>query len=66
MLEQVGVVLTKFIAWVGQIVNALITAGGDGVAQGALYSLLPLFAIGIGISVFMVAFKAIRKVTWGA
>ena len=42
------------------VVTALTTTGGD------LYALLPLFAIGIAVSVFMVAFKAIRKVTWGA
>lgn len=60
MLEQIGTVLTQFISWIGEIVTALTTTGGD------LYSLLPLFAIGIAVSVFMVAFKAIRRVTWGA
>lgn len=60
MLEQIGTVLTQFISWIGEVVTALTTTGGD------LYALLPLFAIGIAVSVFMVAFKAIRKVTWGA
>lgn len=60
MLEQIGTVLTQFIGWIGDVVTALTTTGGD------LYALLPLFAIGIAVSVFMVAFKAIRKVTWGA
>lgn len=60
MLEQIGTVLTEFISWIGEVVTALTTTGG------ALYALLPLFAIGIAVSVFMVAFKAIRKVTWGA
>lgn len=66
MLQAVGDVLTSFIAWVGQIVTSLLQAGGDGVAAGALHPLLPLFAIGIAVSVFMVCFKCIRRVTWGA
>lgn len=60
MLEQIGTVLTQFIAWVGEVVTALTTTGGD------LYALLPLFAIGIAVSVFLVAFKSIRRITWGA
>lgn len=66
MLNAVGDVLTAFIGYVGQIVSSLLQAGGDGVSAGALNPLLPLFAIGIGVSVFLVALKAIRKVTWGA
>lgn len=66
MLQAVGDVLTAFIGWVGEIVSSLLQAGGEGAAAGALNPLLPLFAIGIAVSVFMVAFKAIRKVTWGA
>lgn len=60
MLAEIGTVLTEFISWIGEVVTALTTTGGG------LYALLPLFAIGIAVSVFMVAFKAIRKVTWGA
>ena len=51
---------TAFIGMVGQLVTALTAT------NGALAGLLPLFAIGIAISIFMVGFKAIRKVTWGA
>lgn len=61
MLQAIGDVLTAFIGYVGDIVTSLLTA-----ETGALNPLLPLFAIGIAVSVFMVAFKAIRKVTWGA
>lgn len=60
MLAEISTVLTQFLTWVGQVVTALTTA------DGALAALLPLFVLGIGISVFMVIFKAIRKVTWGA
>lgn len=60
MLAEISTVLTQFLTWVGQVVTALTTT------DGALAALLPLFVLGIGISVFMVIFKAIRKVTWGA
>lgn len=60
MLESIGTVLTQFVQWMGQVVVALTSDGG------ALQPLLPLFAIGIAISVFMVIFKAIKSVTWGA
>ena len=66
MLQAGGEVRTAFIGWVGQIVTSLLQTAGDGVTAGALNPLLPLFAIGIAVAVFMVAFKAIRKVTWGA
>lgn len=66
MLQAVGDVLTSFIGWVGQIVTSLLQTAGEGVTAGALNPLLPLFVIGIVVSVFMVAFKAIRKCTWGA
>lgn len=58
--ETITNVLSKFIAWFGTVVDALVTS------DGALHELLPLFCLGIGISVFMVIMKAIRKVTWGA
>lgn len=60
MLAEIGTVLTQFLTWVGQVVTALTST------DGSLAALLPLFVLGIGISVFMVIFKAIRKVTWGA
>lgn len=60
MIEAVGTALTNVLGWVGEVVSALTTA------EGSLGALLPLFAIGIGASLFMFAMKAIRKVTWGA
>lgn len=60
MLTAVGNMLTEVIGWIGEVVTSLV---GE---AGALGELLPLFAIGIAVSVFMFAMKAIRKVTWGA
>lgn len=51
---------TSCITLVGQFLTALTSS------SGALYGLLPLFAIGISISLVMVAVKIVRKVTWGA
>ena len=51
---------TSMITLVGEFMSALT---GE---NGALAGLLPLFAIGIAISLIMVAVKIVRKVTWGA
>lgn len=60
MWDAISTAFGNFIECVGQLVTALTGQ------NGALAPLLPLFAIGIAISIFMVGFKAIRKVTWGA
>lgn len=60
MWSAVQTAFTSVITMVGELVTALI---GE---NGALAPLLPLFAIGVAISLFMVGFKAIRRVTWGA
>lgn len=49
---------TQVISYIGQFVTAL-TSGG-------LSGLLPLFVIGIAISLAMVIMKLVRKVTWGS
>lgn len=49
---------SSMLTLVGNFITALMS--------GALSSLLPLFAIGIAISLVMVAVKIVRKVTWGA
>lgn len=49
---------SNMLGLVGQFITALVS--------GSLAQLLPLFAIGISISVIMVAVKIVRKVTWGA
>lgn len=60
MLDAVSSALTQIITWVGTVVTAIV---GE---TGALNSLLPLFAIGIGISVLLFGIKAIRSIVWGA
>lgn len=58
MLDAVTSALGTVITWIGTVITAL--------TSGSMTDLLPLFAIGIAISVIMVAMKIIRRVTWGA
>lgn len=60
MLQEVGTGITTVIGWVGNVVDALVTA------EGALGELLPLFAVGIAISAIMLGIKIVRGIVWGA
>lgn len=60
MLEAVTSGLTTVIAWVGSVVDALVTTDGE------LSALLPLLAIGVAVSAMMLGIKAIRSFIWGA
>lgn len=60
MLAQLSTMFTQVITWIGEFVTALTAT------DGALSGLLPLFVIGIAISLAMVIMKLIRKVTWGS
>lgn len=60
MLTAVTSGLTTVISWVGTVITAIT---GE---SGALAPLLPLFAIGIAISVVFLGIKAIRSIVWGA
>ena len=68
MISAVASALSAMIGWIGNIVTSLVTApdAQTGTGGGALYALLPLFAIGVAASLCMFAMKMIRKVTWGS
>lgn len=66
MISALKSVFTFIISSVGEVVTALVTAGSDGVGKGALYDLLPLFCIGVAVSLFGICFKNIRRICWGA
>lgn len=59
MMASIGNALTSVISWVGQVVSA-ITA-----EAGALSELLPIFGIGIGVTVLMLGIRVLRGFTWG-
>ena len=63
MWAAVTSAFTSMISLVGTFLTALISPAEGG---ANLTALLPLFAIGIAISLVMVAVKIVRKVTWGA
>lgn len=60
MITAVTNALTQIITWVGTVITALTSA------EGALSDLLPLFAIGVGVSALMLGIKVIRGFIWGA
>lgn len=60
MLAAVTSGLTTVIDWIGTVITAIV---GE---TGALKELLPLFAIGIAISVVFLGVKAIKSIVWGA
>lgn len=67
-MAAIGTAVTSIISYVGQVVSALFHAG-DGTANdpsGALYTLLPYFAIGIACSVVLFGVKGIKSLVWGA
>ena len=60
MIEAVTTGLSTVIGWVGTVISALTSAEGD------LYALLPLLAIGVSVTVISMAIGTIRSFTWGA
>lgn len=60
MLDAVTSGLGTVIGWVGTVVTALTSEGGE------LSALLPLLAIGVAVSALMLGIKAIRSFVWGA
>lgn len=60
MMTAVTDALSTVISWIKLVVDALVTS------NGALAELLPLFAIGISISAFLLGVKAIKSLVWGA
>lgn len=60
MMAAVTAALSTVIEWISVVVNALVGTNGE------LKELLPLFAIGISISAFLLGIKAIKSLIWGA
>jgi len=58
MLAAVTSALTTVIGWIGEVIAAI--NGGE------LAELLPLFAVGISISVVFLGIRAIKSIVWGA
>lgn len=69
MLDAVTSAISTVIEWIGMVIKAIVTPAGTGeipTPAGALYELLPLFAVGIAISALMLGIRAIKSIVWGA
>ena len=60
MLNAVTDAITTVLQWIGSFITSLTST------SGALYPLLPLFAIGIAISAVLLGVKIVKSVVWGA
>lgn len=60
MLDAVTSAISTVITWIGSFITALTST------TGALYPLLPLFAVGIAISAVLLGVKIVKSVVWGA
>lgn len=59
MVAAITEALSTVIGWVGTVITAMTTEAGE------LAPLLPLLAIGIGISALFLAVKVFKSFTWG-
>lgn len=60
MVNAIGTAIDDVLGWIGTVITSLTSS------TGALYPLLPLFAIGIAISAVLLGIKMIKSVVWGA
>lgn len=60
MLQAIGEAVTEVIGWVGEILTALVST------DGPLNALLPIFAIGIGVTAVTFGIKIVRGFAWGS
>lgn len=60
LMTAVTSALGTVLEWFGTVIGSLLTA------DGALNPLLPIFAVGIVISVIMLGVKVVRRTAWGA
>jgi len=63
VIAAIGSALTSIIGWIGEIVDALVTGGST---PGALNALLPLFALGVAVTIVMLGIRVIKGFTYGA
>ncbi len=59
MIASIGSALTSVLSWIGSVVGSILGA------EGALKELLPIFCIGIAVTVVMLGIRVLRGFTWG-
>lgn len=60
LLNAVTAALNVVLKWLGTICTSLFSPGWS------LNGLLPLMAVGVGVSALLLGIKAIRSFIWGA
>lgn len=60
MIQAVTDGISQVITWIGTVITALTSS------TGALYPLLPLFAVGIAVSAILLGVKMVKSIVWGA
>lgn len=60
MIAAIGDAFNGVMGWVGDFVTALTTS------DGVLNDMLPVFVLGIGVSLLMLGIRAVKSMTWGA
>lgn len=60
MLDAITTALTTVITWFGTVITSVTST------TGALAPLLPVFAIGIAVTIVFAVVGLIRRFTWGA
>lgn len=57
-MGAISAAIPEVLGWIGDVIDAMLT--------GELNALLPLFAVGIVVTVVAYGVKVIRSFTWGA
>lgn len=60
MLSEIGTALTNVITWFGNVVTSITSS------SGGLNPLLPIFSVGIAISICFAVISLVKRLAWGA
>lgn len=60
MIEAITQALTTVVGWFGTVITSVTSS------TGALAPLLPVFAIGVAVTIVFAVIGLIRRFTWGA
>ena len=60
LVSAVTDALSSVFSWIGTFISQLTSD------SGSLHALLPLFAVGIAISVILLGIKVVKSIVWGA
>lgn len=65
MIDAITTALGTVVSWFGTVISSIVSAPANGTG-GELHALLPVFAIGIAVTIVFAVIGLIRRFTWGA